>query len=152
MKKIIIMIGIIIILSGSFMALLNYDILMPLLFSSEKIGMYEITAVRKCRMNNDESLILIDNGIEIQLPLPNGAVEFENKTYPVREDCKQYLITTEAFQHYLHELLPQNGYEAEQMGAQITINNKDNSIKVIMLVHMFTRNFMRIEVMNILEK
>jgi len=144
-KKAIVAISIVALLAVSLAAFFNRDVLEHFLFSSETIGSYEIAAMRTARANNEASTILVDNDIEVHFLLPNGAVAFENSAYPLREGFRQYLVTAEAFGHYLHELLPQNGYEYEQMGAMFYINNEDNSVRVEMFVSMFTREFMRLE-------
>jgi hypothetical protein len=122
-------------------AIINRDISRAIL-SSERVGMYEITAMKATRANN-EVYIFMDNE-NIQFPLPNGAVEFENMTYPVNENNRQFLIRTEALQYYLNTILPQNGFEYDQLGALIIVNNEEYSIQVNITTSMFSRYFMRI--------
>jgi len=143
-KRILLGSIIVVVLTFMLTAFLNRDILRPLL-SSEKIGRYEITAIRTSRTNNEARMFLLNNGVEIIFPLPNGAVEFESLAYPVRQGYKQYLITRESFYHYMQEILPQSGFETDQMGGWISISN-NNSIQISMSIFVFTRDYMRIEV------
>jgi len=114
------------------------------IISSERIGFYEISAMRAARADNEASTVLNHGDIDIRFPLPNGAVAFENETYPIDDGIKQFLITTEAFQHYTNELLPQKGFKVEQFGALLIVESIDNTVRVDMVFYMFTRNFMRV--------
>jgi hypothetical protein len=130
----------------SLIAVANYFFPLKYLLSSERIGTYEISVMRESRQSREARVILESNGIEIQFPLPNGAVPFENTAYPARDNVKQYLIPVESFQPYLHELLPLHGFEAEQMGAWVSICSKEIPMQIGMSSAMFTGGFMRIEV------
>jgi len=116
-------------------------------FSAERIGFYEISAMRAARTNDVASMILIRNNTEMQFPLPNGAIEFENEIYPTRDGTKQFLVTTEAFWHYIDVLLPQNEFEHDQLGSGHIVTGRNMRIDII--TSMFTQNFMRITVINV---
>jgi len=116
-------------------------------FSAERIGFYEISAIRAARTNDVASMILIRNNTEMQFPLPNGAIEFENEIYPTRDGTKQFLVTTEAFWHYIDVLLPQNEFEHDQLGSGHIVTGRNMRIDII--TSMFTQNFMRITVINV---
>ena len=143
----ILVISITILLIIAYVVINTHDVLRYVLFSSEKIGSYEIAAMRECVSGSEVSTIFKnDDGIEVTFPLPNGAVLFESERYPVRESRKQYLVTTEAFEHYMQEILPQNKFETDQMGAWVHINNQSDNLKVGIDISMFTVDFMRIQV------
>ena len=110
---------------------------------SERIGRYELTAMRAARNNTSSSTVITIGDAEIQFPLPNGATPFENNVYPVREGSKQYLVRVTAFEHYLNEVLPGNGYAHEQLGCSFFIRNVDKSVDILIQASMFTRDFMR---------
>ena len=125
--------------------LLLATITAPLLFSSEKIGFYEFSAMIKAKANNEVHILIPHSNMHF--PLPNGATPFENKVYPATILGKgQYLITTEALKHYLNTTLPQSGLSYERMGSLLIIQNADNTIRADIATAMFTRNFMRITV------
>ena len=125
------------------------------LLGSEKIGAHEMAAMRESRLLMDASTILAINDEkgnhtgEIRFPLPNGAVPFENSAYPVSEGNRQYLITSESFEPYLSEILPQNGFHYDRMGAWIAVYNIDNSIRIGMSSSMFTGDYMRLQIWEI---
>ena len=146
-KKTIVVISIVVFLFVSVFVISNSDI-RHVIFSSERIRAYELSAMRATRGDDVVSTIFSNGNIEIAFPLPNGAVPFENSEYPIHEGRRQYLITTEAFGYFLEELLPQNGYEYEQQGAFFFISKEDSSMQVEMVINMFTREFMRIELWN----
>ena len=112
---------------------------------SERIGRYELTAMRATRNDTPSSTAFIIGNTKIQFPLPNGATPFENSVYPVREGSKQYLVRVTAFEHYLNEVLPGYGYAHEQLGSGFFIRNEDKSVDILLQAFMFTREFMRIE-------
>jgi hypothetical protein len=125
-------------------AYLNNYILFAV-FSSEKIGFYEISAMRTARADAEVAVVInIEDDLTFNFPLPNGAVEFKNTEYPVNENTLQYLITPESFEHYLNTVLPLHGLEYERFGALTIIVNNANSTQVNISTSMFTRNFMRI--------
>jgi len=122
----------------------NWDIINAIILGSERIGFYEISAMRTARTNNEANIILIRNNTEVQFPLPNGAAEFDNEIYQTRDGTTQFLVTTEAFRHYVDILLPQNGLTHDQLGALHIITNENMRVDII--TSMFTRNFMKIVV------
>lgn len=115
--------------------------------SAERIGFYEISAMGAARTNNEASMIVIRNHVEIQFPLPNGAIEFENEIYPIRDGTRQFLVTTESFWHYIDILLPQNEFEHDQLGSGHIVTGRNMRVDIV--TSMFTRNFMRITVINV---
>jgi hypothetical protein len=129
----------------SLFILINYFVPLKYIFSSESVGRYEISAMRESKLNHESSVILVSNDTDFQFPLPNGAVSFDNSIYPIRENNWQYLITVESYQYYLHEQLPQLGFEVDQMGSWVTISNTEYQMQIGMSAAMFTRNFMRVE-------
>jgi len=147
-RKIVIAAIIIVVLAVSIMAFLNRDIIHAI-FSSEKVGIYEIMAMVESKTDSKKSISLIINGVEVPFPLPNGAVEFENAAYPASDGRKQYLVTTKDWLFYEVVKLPQNGFVCDQMGAWYSVSNEDNSIKVGIAASMFSNYFMRIEVTDI---
>jgi len=128
------------------MAFFNWYIISAFL-SAERIGFFEISAMRAARTNNEASMILIHDNIEIQFPLPNGAIEFENEIYPTRDGTRQFLVTTEAFWYYIDILLPQNELEHDQFGSGHIVTSKNMRADIV--TSMFTRNFMRMMVVNV---
>jgi len=147
-KRIIIAISVILFFAVTLTAFSNREILRAIA-SSEKTGLYEINVIREALVQNEKSISIATNGSVVQFPLPYGAADFENSVYPVSEGHSQFLITVEAWQNYLYYTLQQNGFDYEQMGAWISVNNEDNSIQVGITASMFSRYFMRIEVINL---
>ena len=121
--------------------------IMSAFLSAERIGFYEMSAMRAARTNDVASMILIRNNTERQFPLPNGAIEFESEIYPTRDGTKQFLVTTEAFWYYIDVLLPQNEFEHDQLGSGHIVTGRNMRVDII--TSMFTRNFMRITVINV---
>jgi len=137
-----------IIVAVVFIAAVFNSYIISAILSAERIGFYEISAMRAARTNNETSLILTINDAEVQFPLPNGAVEFESTTYPLHNESKQFLITTEAFRYYVDVLLPQNGFfKYEQLGTFMVMANENMRVGII--TSMLTRNFMRIEIISV---
>lgn len=145
-KKTMAIICVITILLIPLIAVVNREIPIRYIFSAERIRAYEIAVMRESRLLNEASVTLTSDDVTVQFPLPNGAVPFENNEYPVREGDSQFLVTTEAFEHYIYTMLPRYGFETEQLGSWFKVRNSNNSIRVGISRYMFTRNYMRIVV------
>jgi len=130
---------------AALIAVYTIDIPVRYLLSSEKIGKYEIAAMRTSSLNHAASVTLGYEDTYMLFPLPNGAVPFENKEYPVSEGVRQYLIRVEALDHYLHNILREHGYEFDQLGSWISVKSEENFIHIGIKCSMFTRDFMRFE-------
>ena len=142
-RKTLVVVCIVIALFVLTIAIVSEDKVLRHFLSSEKIGAYERAAMRACDSLEESSVVLIYEDTEVEFPLPNGAVPFENEAYPVPEGAKQYLSTSEAFWLYLDELLPQYGYEPFQEGAWVMVSNSENAMQVGIDISVFTSDFTR---------
>jgi len=144
-KKIIVIIIILLVIIGIFYKF--NDLLVPLIFRNEQVGMYEINKMQECKNSEERIITLKSDDFQVILPLPYGAVEFKNEIYPTDN---QYLISTKygELENYINNILPDNGFSTERLGAMVYIKDSKNDINITMSIDMFTANFMRLNYFN----
>ena len=132
------------------------DLLIPFIFSSEKIGLYELEIMNKTKVRSAGTNIMNvhvnakEKDNEIPIPLPEGVAEFSNSIYP---SSFQYLVSNNKFVDYIENILPREGFEINQMGALYIITHpNDKNIRLEFTQAMYSKYFRRIEIIRYSEE
>ncbi|MCL2859699.1 MAG: hypothetical protein FWF46_03875 [Oscillospiraceae bacterium] len=142
MKKIILIVILVLIIILGVVFYKYNDVIIPIIYSSEDIGSYEIKTMLEAKKLNPKTYTFNLGNETVTIPLPDGAVEFKNNAYP---NDMQFLISlkNDNLEKYLNVTLPNNGYKVDQEGSGIFIESQDGTIKFVESVAMFTANFMK---------
>lgn len=139
LKILIISIIILFILITIFM----FDIVIPFIFQSEKIGFYEVKMMVIAKY--DRSQIFVEAGENIVVPLSLGIVKFKNEIYSYDN---QYLVSNKKIRNFLdnrEKILDKYNLICEQTGSNIIIKNKYNDEKYLNIsMYQYTSKFIRL--------
>jgi hypothetical protein len=122
----------------------SYDVILPLLTQSEKIGFYETSVMLKSKINLPKN---IENNefSKNDFSLPNGATEFYNKLYPKVEGQRQYIVTRESFKKYTAEILQSGRLKTtEKIGAYNVTDINDAKLVYNIKSSTYTRFFVKL--------
>ena len=104
-----------------------------LAISGEDVTMADIDITREAIKREPASLVGNINGVELDLPLPNGATRYE----AARSDAHVYMICTDTLEPYW-ENLPSLGYTLkDQMGSFYWYRNEERGTEL----HIFRRQY-----------
>ena len=110
---------------------------------AETIGPYEIKAMYAANTDTPAQAALSVDGRELTIPLPDGAVQFANGTYPPPENEHQYLVRVSSYQAYEDKMWASNQM-TEQMGSGFTLQDPKTGISYQLYIAMFTQDYRRI--------
>jgi len=124
----------------------SYDVIIPLATQSEKLGLYEASVMFKSKLNLPAN-IKKDDYFKNDFPLPNGATEFYNNTYPKVEGERQYIVTHESFKKYTAETLQKGKLKTtDNIGAYTITDISDALINYVIKSSSYSRNFVKLVV------
>ena len=148
-KKLIIFICISLIIIGSLaVAVINMDeITFFIHLQKEDIGEYENQVLKSCRSGAPQEFSVSKDGVTYTVPLPNGATEFSNGSYPVAYGEKQFLaINYEIWDNYNDKNILQTvpGFVVDQMAGNYSLESIDGKVEISVSVINFARRYERI--------
>jgi|GEM_PF-3631444 len=113
----------------AFVILDNSPILWLKVMKSEKADEYVYSTLKESKKLEKAFMTVELDGEIFDIPLPDGAVVFENQYYPKPEEGKQYLLYRDNFKKYKEKMLD-CGYVLDEMGSMKHFVNESLGISV----------------------
>ena len=108
-----------------------------LAISGEAATKEDIAVMKKAAKREPASLAGNINGVELNLPLPDGATRYE----AARSDAHVYMICADTLEPYL-ESLPSRGYMLkEQMGSVYFYRNEALEMRLVIEIRQYSHAF-----------
>ena len=113
----------------AFVILDNSPILWLKIAKSEKADEYVYSKLEESKKLEAAFMTVELDGEILDIPLPDGAVVFENQYYPMPEEGTQYLLYRDNFKKYKEKMLD-CGYVLDEMGSMKHFVNNSLGIRV----------------------